>query len=151
MAQKGMIFTGARARFSIGGKRVGYARNVSVSEEISYEPVEVLGNVEVSEFTATGYRVTFTAGFFRIIGDTVKSQGWFPMNGGNSDEHLTNILAIDDGPPLTAMIEDSKTGKTVALLTQVKVASHNWAVDARGIVGEDCQFNAIRISDEAEQ
>jgi len=36
------------------------------------------------------------------------------------------------------------------LLEQVKIASHNWAVDARGIVGEDCTFVAIRLKDESE-
>jgi len=148
MAQKGMIFTGARARFRIHGVPVGYARNVNVSEEVTQEPAEVLGNIEVSEYVPTGYRVTFTAGMFRIIGNTIKSNGWFPSNGASSDEHLTNILAMPED--MTASIEDSKTGKTVALLEQVKIASHNWAVDARGIVGEDCTFVAIRLKDESE-
>jgi hypothetical protein len=147
MAQKGMIFTGARARFSINGVKVGYARNVNVSEEVSYEPIEVLDNIEVSEFAPIAYRVTFTASMFRIIGETLKSLGWFPTNGANPGEHLENILVTGD---LTATVEDSKTGKTFATLEQVKVQTHNWTIDARGVVGEDVTFNAIRCRDESE-
>jgi len=147
MAQKGMIFTGARARFSINGVKVGYARNVNVSEEIAYEPIEVLDNIEVQEFAPTAYRVTFTCSMFRIIGETLKSRGWFPTNGANPGEHLENILVTGD---LVATIEDSKTGKSFATLEQVKIQSHNWTIDARGVVGEDCTFNCIRVSDESE-
>lgn len=147
MADKGRIFTGARARFSINGVKVGYARNVNVSEEVTYEPIEVLDNIEVAEFAPVAYRVTFTASMFRIIGETLKSLGWFPSNGANPGEHLENILVTGD---LTATIEDSKTGKSFATLEQVKIQNHNWTIDARGVVGEDVTFNAIRVRDESE-
>jgi len=145
--EKGRLFTGARARFSINGVKVGYARNVNVSEEIQYDPIEVLDNIEVEEFAPIAYRVTFTASMFRIIGETIKSKGWFPNTGNNTSAHLENILVTGD---LVATIEDSKTGKIFATLEQVKVQSHNWTVDARGVVGEDCTFNAIRCRDESE-
>ena len=50
MAEKGNLFTGARARFSISGVKVGFARNVTVREEIQLDPVEVLDNIEVEEY-----------------------------------------------------------------------------------------------------
>jgi len=143
--EKGRTFTGARARFSINGVKVGYARSVNVSEEIEYQPVEVLDNIEVEEFCPVAYRVTFTCSLFRIIGETLKSQGWFPSTGTNTEEHLSNILTTGE---LSAQIEDTKTGKVYATIEQVKVASHNWTVDARSIVGEDVTFNAIRVKDE---
>lgn len=147
MAEKGRLFTGARARFSINGVKVGYARNVAVTEEIQYDPAEVLDNIEVEEYVPVAYRVRFTASTFRIIGETMKERGWFPPVGGNVEEHLENILVTGD---LVATIEDTKTGKIFATLEQVKVASHNWTVDARGIVGEDMEFVAIRVKDESE-
>lgn len=147
MAEKGRLFTGARARFSINGVKVGYARNVAVTEEIQYDPVEILDNIEVEEYVPVAYRVTFTASQFRIIGETVKSLGYFPNVGQNVEEHLENILISGD---LTATIEDTKTGKLFATLEQVKVASHNWTIDARGVVGEDLTFVAIRVKDESE-
>lgn len=147
MAEKGRLFTGARARFSINGKKVGYARNVAVTEEVEYFPAEVLDNIEVEEHVPVAYRVTFTASQFRIIGETLKSLGYFPGVGANTDEHLTNILTSGD---LVGTVEDSKTGKIFATLEQVKVSSHNWTIDARGVVGEDMTFVAIRLKDESE-
>ena len=145
--QKGKIYTGARARFSVEGKIIGYARNVSGSETIEYQPVEVLDNIEVEEFVPIAYRVTLTAGMFRIVGETLKSNGLFPNNGPDTATHLLNILATGE---LNAQLEDTKTGKLISQITQVKVASHNFSGDARGIVGEDVEFVAIRMMDESE-
>ena len=147
MAEKGRLFTGARARFSINGVRVGYARNVSITEELEYFPVEVIGNLETEEHVPIAYRVRFTASMFRIIGETLKTLGFFPEVGGNTDEHLTNVLTSGD---MVATIEDTKTGKIFATVEQVKVASHSFTVDARGVVGEDLEFVAIRLLDESE-
>lgn len=147
MAEKGRLLTGARARFSIEGRKVGYARNVSISEEIQYEAIEVMDNIEVEEQVPIAYRVTFSASQFRIIGETFKSLGFFPSNGANTDAHLENILTTGE---LTATIEDTATGQIMATVEQVKVASHNFMIDARGVVGEDITFNAIRLKDESE-
>jgi hypothetical protein len=147
MGEKGRIYTGARARFSIDGIKVGYARNVSGSETIEYEAVEVLDNIEVEEYAPVAYRVTLSASMFRIVGETLKSRGWFPSTGGSVEEHLENILVSGD---LVATLEDTKTGKIMATVEQVKIQTRNFTVDARGIVGEDAEFVAIRMKDESE-
>lgn len=144
--KKGALFTGARARFSIQGIQVGYARNVAGSEAIEYSPVDVLNNIQVEEFVPVAYRVTLTAGMFRIIGETLKKQGWFPKLGQSTQEHLENILTGDD---MVATVEDSKTNEIFATYEQVKIASRNWTIDARGIVGEDVEFVAIKARDES--
>jgi hypothetical protein len=147
---KGEVFSGARARFKIRGTKVGYATGCSGSEEITYEPVEVLDNIEVEEYVPIAYRVTFTASRVRIIGETVKSAGWFPKNSGNVEEHLKAILTH---PELTCTLEATKgDGSSVVFMTleQVKLTSHNWSVNARGIVGEDMTFVAVRMRDESE-
>ncbi len=147
MAEKGRVFTGARARFSIGPKKVGFATNVSGSEEIELQPVEVLDNIEVEEFVPVAYRVTFTASLVRIIGETLKSEGFFPKTGNSPEEHLTNILLIGD---LVCTIEDSKSNAIMMTLEQVKIQSRNFTVNARGIVGKDVTFVAVRMKDESE-
>lgn len=147
MAEKGKLITGARSRFSIGGKKVGYAKGVTVGEEIDYVPIEVLDNIEVEEYVPVAYRVTFSASMFRIVGETVKSLGWFPKVGSNVNEHLANILT---NGVLTGTIEDTQTGKLLATIEQVKVASHNVQFDPRGVIGVDVSFNAIRFKDESE-
>ena len=146
-SQKGKVLTGARARFSINGVRVGYATNVRVSEAIAYEEISEIDNIEVAEFAPTSYRVTLSASMFRIVGETLKSLGWFPTNGADSAEHLENILINGD---LTATVEDSKTGKSFATLENVKISNHEWSIDARGIVGEDATFLCKKVADESE-
>lgn len=147
MASKGNLLTGARARFSIEGVKVGYARNVAITEEIEYQPVEVLDNIEVEEHVPVAYRVRFTASMFRIVGETLKSKGWFPATGKTTEDHLSNILNTG---VLYAQVEDTKTNKVICYLDQIKIASHNWTIDARGIVGEEMEFVAIRVKDESE-
>lgn len=147
MGEKGRLFTGARALFSIENKKVGYARNVALTEEIQYDPVEVLDNIEVEEYVPVAYRVRFTASMFRIIGKTLKSEGFFPPTGKSASDHLINILTSGE---LTATIIDTFTDDVFCTVQQVKIASHNWTVDARGIVGEDMEFVAVRVFDESE-
>jgi hypothetical protein len=147
VGEKGLVFTGARARLLVNGTKVGYARNVSGREEIEYNPLEVLDNIQVEEHVPVAYRCDLSASMFRIVGKTVKSLGWFPSIGANPQELLSNILT---NGTLSATIEDSQTGKIIANYEQVKISSHNWSIDARGVVGEDCQFVAIRTKDESE-
>lgn len=147
MGEKGRIITGARARLSIDGIRVGYCRQVAFTESIDYEPVNVLDNIEVEEFAPVGYDVRGTAGFVRIVEETLKKNGFFPAVGGDSREHLENIL-VSKG--LTLTVEDTKTSKIVTILEQVKITSHNWTFANRTISGEDIEFVAIRSKDESE-
>ena len=148
MAEKGRLLTGARALFSIDGVKVGYATSVSITETVNYEDVEVLDNIEDEEHVPIGYKIeNFTASRFKIIGETLKSLSWFPKTGANVEEHLENILSTGD---LVATLEDTKTGKLFATVEQVKVQSQNYTVNARGIVGEDISFKAIRLKDESE-
>lgn len=93
------------------------------------------------------YRVTFTASLVRIVGETVSSLGWWPKKGTSPQAHLQNILLQGE---LSAVIEDSKTGQMIMALEQVRLASHNYTVNARGIVGQDCTFVAVVMRDESE-
>jgi len=147
MADKGRVFTGARARLLINGVKVGYARNCSGREEITYEPIKVLDNIQVQEHVPTAYVVSFSAGLVRIIGETVKSLGYFPTLGSNPDEHLKNVLTSG---ALTVTIEDNQTGNIFMTLEQAKATSNNWSIDAQGVVGTDMEFVAIRLRDESE-
>lgn len=148
---KGDVFTGARARFTVNGKVIGFATDCTGSEEIQYEPINVLDNIQVQEFVPIGYTVSFNASRVRLVNRSVKSPEIeiFPRTGKDPQEHLRNILQI--GTDFSAVIEDSVTGQIIMLLEQVKVASHNFSVRARGVVGEDMNFVAIRMRDETDQ
>lgn len=149
MAERGRIFTGARARFKINGVIVGYARSVNGRERVVKEPVKVIGNIRVAEHVPVAYEVEFSASMFRIVGETLKSLGWFPAVGDNPEDHLNNILLAADNP-MVATIEDSKTGRILYTVGQVEIQDVNWTLDAQGLVGRDVTFVAITMKDESE-
>jgi hypothetical protein len=155
---KGHVFSGARARFSIAGKAIGYATNCTGSEEIQYEPVEVLDHIQVAEFVPVGYRVTFSASRVRLMGtqagiDSLRGLGVFPNLGSDDSSFLENILNLIQAGDMNCQIEDSNpqgAAKIFMQLEQVVIASHNWAITPRGIVGEDINFLGVRMKDDNE-
>lgn len=147
----GNVLTGARARFSLDGVKVGYATGVSVRESLTLEPVQVLDNIQVSEFAPTSYEVSMTADFVRIVGETIKSKGWFAKQGSSPEDHLTNILASGE---LTASIEDTSVdsgGPQVIMNVEgVRISEQNVSIAARGVVGTNVSMVAIRARDESD-
>jgi hypothetical protein len=143
--ERNKVITGARVRFQLEGVTIGYARDVRLTEEVMYEPLEVLGNVEVEEYVPTAYRVRFSAGMFRIIGESLKTMGVFPKNVvGATETHIGNILTTGE---LSAVLEDTVTSEILFTVEQVKITTVNYTVNARGIMGEDVEFVAIRVRD----
>jgi hypothetical protein len=141
------IPTGARCVFSINGKVLAYARSVAVSESIDYQPVECLNDLRIREFCPTAYRVTLSCEVVRLIGTTLKSMGFFAATAQAASTQLINILNTGD---LVATIEDSVTGTVLATINGVKIASHSWSVDARGMVMESVEFVATTLSEESD-
>ena len=60
------VLTGARARFSISGVKVGYATGVSVREMLTMEPLKVLDEIQVKEHVPIDYEVSMTADMVRL-------------------------------------------------------------------------------------
>tara|TARA_Y100000034_G_scaffold126519_1_gene177860 strand:- start:76 stop:516 length:441 start_codon:yes stop_codon:yes gene_type:complete len=141
------ILTGARARFSLDGVKVGYATGVTVREVITYEPVKVLDSIQVKEHAPIDYDVSMTADMIRIIGETIKSKGWFPTQGTSPEDHLSNILTSGQ---LSATIEDRQTSQVVMVVEGVKISERNTTISARGVVGKNVTFVAIRARDESD-
>ena len=138
----GQVLSGARARLTIDGVPVLYATNVSYSEEIQYDPVEVLDLLEVAEFVPVAYRVTFTSQHVRVVTNPIKNR-----DGVRIFPRLQDIL---QAPDLTAAIEDNVTGEVLASVQRVKASRYTINIGARGIVMTDVEFVAIRIEDESE-
>lgn len=141
------IPTGARCVFSINGKVVAYARSVAISEAIDYNPIETLNDIRVREFCPVSYRVTLSCEVVRLIGTTLKSMGFFAATAQAASTQLVNILNTGD---LVATVEDSVTGTVLATVNGVKIASHSWSVDARGMIMESVEFVAISLSEESD-
>jgi hypothetical protein len=141
------IATGARIRFQLGGATVGLATRAGVNEEINFQPIEVMDNIEVIEHVAVGYTSGLNASQVRIIGETITSLGYFPRKGQTAADFLRNILIA---PDLVAQLEDSQTNIIIARIMGVKLQGRNFTVDARGVVNEDLTFVSRRFLDEAE-
>lgn len=133
-------FSGARSRFKIDGNIVGFASGVSGSESVDFEPVDVLDLLEVREFVPVAYRATLSATIFRIIGQSLKALGIFPVEEG--------ILTSGD---LTCTVEDRITGETMSQFEGCKAQEHSFDITARGIVSENVNFVTIRLRDESER
>ncbi len=138
-------FSGARAKFFLEGIPVGFAGGVSGEEIIDYEPISVLGQLEIREHVPVAYRCSLSAQVFRVIGSPLKrfgdsNQEIFPIQ--------DNILTTGE---LTAHISDEKLNPGVipALFEGVKASGHTFDTSARGIVSENISFVAIRMKDES--
>lgn len=131
------VWSGARARAKIDGNIVGYATDVSGSESIAYEEVDVLDLLEVKEYVPVAYRATLSCRIFRVIGQSLKALGIFPTE--------ENILTSGD---LTFTVEDVLTGNTPVQFEGVKAQEKSFDISARGIVSDNATFVAIRLRDE---
>lgn len=132
-------FSGARALFLVNSVPVAFAGGVSGSEEIDYEPVDVINLLEVREFVPVAYRTTLSAQVFRVVGQSLKQLGIMP--------NQADIITFDD---LECAVQDTVTGNTVALFQGVRCAGHTFDITARGIVQENVNFVTIRVLDESE-
>lgn len=133
------VMTGAKAVFSIGNIQIGYASNVSYNENIAYEPVNVLDQLEVIEHAEVGYTVDLQCQNFRVPDNSVKQAGLMST--------LPNILTQGE---LEATIIDRDTQAVILLMTGVKLQSRQTTVDARGVMTETWSFVGRQAKDESE-
>ena len=133
------IITGSRVVFRINGEKVAYASTVSYNENIEYEPVDLLDQLETAEHAPTAYRVDFSAELFRVADKSVKQLGIMPV--------LDDVFTAG---VLTAEFIDRPTGKTLALLTGVKASGRSGNIPTRAVARETISFVATRMVDESE-
>ncbi len=133
------IFSGLRAILSVNGKRIGWCTNVSGSEEITYDEVNVIGDME-THFVPTGKRVTLSASFVRIVNEDLVSVGLRPP--ATLEDTIT-------WPAMTMQVLDVH-GNVVYQAEEVKFRSLSFRVDPRAVVGVDVEFVARRIKSTTE-
>lgn len=155
------VFSGARCVFKLGGKPVGYAIGCSGTTGINYQPLSVLGHLEVVEHVPVAYTVEMTANLARIAKATRLNQyqkfpGLRPeVEGSGISPQImpsfgSNGLNILQSGELTSTIYDTVTQATLYTIDGVKCSSKAWDIQAGGMVAEQCQFVA-RISTEGGQ
>jgi len=146
-------FSGARSVFFIdnggGPVPVAFAGGVSGEEVIDYEPIDVIGLLEVREHVPVAYRASLNAQIFRVVGESLKKQGILPTQ--------DDIITSGD---MEALVRDQGVGKrgsptrlgkqTVQLFQEVRCSGHTFDITTRGVVQESVNFVCIRTIDEAE-
>lgn len=150
------VFTGARALLLFGTTVVGYAVACTGTAGITYQPLNVLGNLAVEEHVPTAYTVEFSAQLARLAKfSRLKAQSSFPgrysANGKSSPAIMpsygsdgTNILKSGE---LVANIQDIITQKNVYSVESVKCSQKSWEATAGGFMTENATFVA-RIMNE---
>lgn len=158
------IFSGARAILKLAQAAVGYVVNCSGTTGINYQPLSVLGHLEVVEHVPTAYTVELTASLARVAKVTRTNSGTsanFPgtfagIDGGVDSPQVMPSFGVDgDGTviltsgELQADIFDRVLGgAALYTIKGVKCAQKAWEIAAGGMVAENCTFVA-RISGEA--
>ena len=90
------VSTGARTRFTLAGVTIGLATRASVNDEINYQALEVLDNIEVLDHVPVGYMASLSASQFRAIGQTITALGFFPKKGQTPSAFLKNIITPEN-------------------------------------------------------
>lgn len=155
------VFTGARSIFKLGGVIVGYSLGVSGTTGITYQPIQVLGNLAVQEHVPTAYTVELSAQMSRMANFTrlAKAES-FPQrdsestgenSGGKSAQVMpafgANGLNILQSGELKAEIVETISGLPLYTIEGVKASQKAWEVAAAGAVAENVTFVA-RICNE---
>lgn len=147
------VFTGARAVFKVDQKPVGYALGMSGTTGINYQPLSVLGHLEVVEHVPVAYTVELTANLARIAKTSrLNRYANFPglrgdVEGGTESPQLMpsfgdNGLAILTSGELQSVVYDVVTQVSLYTISGVKCSQKAFDIQAGGMVAENCNFVA---------
>jgi hypothetical protein len=141
--------TGARAVFYIGPTQVALATGVSITQNINYEPIQVLDLLEVEEFCEVSYNCSMSCETMRSVGGITNSpgspqnQGLFPYVGyGNQ-----GLLSVLNQAELTATITDGASGNPVLKVERIKPQGNNMDIRAGQAVANNLTFVCVRALD----
>lgn len=125
---------GPSARVLANGVEVGWAENVSGSEDITNRAVEVLGDIDPEEIVPVRRRAEFSAGLVRIREEHATKMGIWPKGG------TVDVMRM---PPLVFEVVDDD-GNAIERILGCRSKSRRWSVDAGGIFSENCSWDAVR-------
>lgn len=117
------VFTGSKASLKLNGVKVAFIGSVTVNEENTLTPIDVIDQLEVAEHAETGHVVSFTCNLFKIDGNSANQLGLSP----------DNIRDILTQPELTMEIYNQVDDRVEYVMTGVKWEGGSGSVDARGV------------------
>ena len=135
------VLRGARAKLVVNGNEIGYASNVSASEQIALQRVDVLGSIDSKEIVPVGRTVSVQAAFVRISGQSLKDLGLIPRGG---------TVDVINFPEITMEVYDQVSDQLIWRVEGCRAESRSWTVQAGSIVTSNASFQARRLYDERE-
>jgi len=133
------VISGARAILKIGDAEIGYATGVQASEQIDYQPIEQLGEVDVITYEPTARRITMSCSMLRIL-DVSQLKNLFPASGQNTTADVLDFVEM------TAEVINLHGDKaTLYKFEGVKPTSRNFTLDRGGIMMLNANFVATRM------
>jgi len=133
------VLSAPRAKLIIDGTEIGYASNISATENIVLQRVDVLGDIDSKEIVPVGRSVSVQAGFVRISGESLKDLGMIPRGG---------TLEVLNFAEITIEVYDQVGDFPVLRIEGCRAESRNWTVQAGSVVSVNASFQARRIYDE---
>ena len=159
------VITGAKAMVKIGGKTVGYATGIQVTEVLMNGRIDSLGFIDTRELALIGRQVTATVNFIRIFQTTIGPNGDGPGEGTVDEAPLLNTeqfaqsdartrtdnaFAIDKQQGFDLEIVDTQpnNGQDEAVIYTVKgckPAAHSIVVDRGSLMGVQVSLDALYL------
>jgi hypothetical protein len=155
-------FTGARCRFKIGEKFVGYSLGCTGVTGIVYTPIQALGHLEVLEHAPSAYTVEMTSNLSRVVHggsgtrlstiDFANTNENSPDGGDVTSPQLMPSFAKDGTPiltsgELTGHIYDRVTASTLYTITGLKAQQKSWDAAGAGAVAENITWVARYLNE----
>jgi hypothetical protein len=127
------ILTGSKASLKINGTKVAFVASISITEENTLTPVDVLDQLQVAELAETAHKVSFDCNIFKIDGNATAQLGIAP----------NDIRAILSQGSLTMELYNSVDDRVEYTISGVKWAGGNGTVDARGVWSGTWHFQGV--------
>jgi hypothetical protein len=117
------VLSGSKAALKINGVKVAFVGSVTINEENTLTDIDVLDQLEVAEHAETAHKVSFTANYFKIDGNSASQLGIRP----------DNIRDILSQPELSMELFNSVDDRVEYTISGVKFEGGSGSIDARGV------------------
>lgn len=141
------VFTAARCRLMFNGVAVGFGKNVSVQEEITYEPQKFLDSIEAVGHEPVDYNCSVSVGQAIAVGKTLEAESFAAKKGQTPAEHLANLLKLKE---ITILLEDSVGEQIVGQVIGARLSGKSISVAPGGSTMRDLSFVALRFIEASE-
>ena len=128
------VFSSSKGSLKINGVKVAFVGSITITEDNTLSPIDVIDQLEVAEYAETGHVVSFSCNLFKIDGNSATALGIRPEN---IDDMLTQ-------PELTMEIYNRIGDKVEYEMSGVKFSGGSGTLDARGVWQGTWNFQGIR-------